>query len=613
MTAPLRTRLASACRNRRLQRQQLPIYRRRLRVLNGTLTTATCCYSLRIALCLRKRLEFAFVSTWRTARTSSTCVGARATAGPASSSRGSARTKPRKYVVLIFFSNDKDYTAFKTGLITLFGRLEFEHSYRQQLRELAQTGSESIASYAARTTDLTTRAYSKFSTENKLDIAVVHFIARLRDTSTRDYLRCERARRSITWEEAFQMAQACKLTRASDRSSSHAPIASHTSNATFTNSAQSSTTSGNNCAITTPCATGNSGNTRRRQKYSSSLRAPQGDWRAANPINTTTPQASAWNFDPWKGAPYSANANQFERTRSIPQLPLVPNKFNQQPNQHNPRPQFQHPRKQRAPYTVSQTNLYAVPPLISTFANPQQLTYEQQQPPSQQSNRSSSNVHAVEFARRNAPQVLAAVKLNDVQIDGTLIDSGSSFSLIASPTLAALPERPSVKQFMHRPPKIVGVGGSSAIVLGYVDVAVVISDVEVRNPLIVVNKLAYPLLIGTDVVRPHSAIFELGTPDVVRLKLDRCSVCIKKRLPDATPHVIVKAIASTLADTTLPPHTASRVQVRLPFKVLGDSHFLVEQLPHELATAACAALPSICAIVGATHVLFVVNMSDKQM
>ena len=95
--------------------------------------------------------------------------------------------------------------------------------------------------------------------------------------------------------------------------------------------------------------------------------------------------------------------------------------------------------------------------------------------------------------------------------------TGLSFSLIASSTLSALPERPSVEQFMHRPPNIVGVGGSFARVLGYVDVSVVISDVEVRYPLIVVHELAYPLLIGTDVLRPHRANFELGAPDVVRL------------------------------------------------------------------------------------------------
>ena len=110
---------------------------------------------------------------------------------------------------------------------------------------------------------------------------------------------------------------------------------------------------------------------------------------------------------------------------------------------------------------------------------------------------------------------------------------------------------------------------------------------------------------------PHRAIFKLGDPDVVRLILNRCAVCIDERLPDATSRVIVGAIASTLADTTLRPHTASRVQVRLPYKILSDSHFLVELLPHELVTAACAALPSVCAIVSATHVLCVVNVLDQ--
>ena len=216
-----------------------------------------------------------------------------ATAGTASSFRGSARMKPRKYVAFIVFSDDVDYTAFKNSLITLFGRLEFEDSYRQQLREIAHSGFESIAFYAARTTDLTTRAYTKFPTELELDIAVEHFIAGLRDTSTREYLRRKRASRRITWQEAVQMAQACKLPRASHISSFHAAIASDASNAALANSAQSSRTSINNYAITMPCAPGNTGNPRRPHKYSSSSRAHKGDWRAANPNNMIATQAPA--------------------------------------------------------------------------------------------------------------------------------------------------------------------------------------------------------------------------------------------------------------------------------------------------------------------------------
>ena len=104
-----------------------------------------------------------------------------------------------------------DYDAFKDGLITLFGRLEFEDHYREQLRNLRQAGSEAISDYAARTSDLCSRAYPNFCTESQLDLAVEHFVSGLADVNTRDFLRRERARRRIAWTEAVQMAQASEL------------------------------------------------------------------------------------------------------------------------------------------------------------------------------------------------------------------------------------------------------------------------------------------------------------------------------------------------------------------------------------------------------------------
>ena len=105
------------------------------------------------------------------------------------------------------------------------------------------------------------------------------------------------------------MAQACELLRSSDRSSSHAAIMGDTSNAKFPNSAQSTTTSSNNCAITTPCAPGNTGNPRRRHKYSSGLHAFQGNWRVAIPGNAVDPPSYLWNFDHITGAPRSTLPN----------------------------------------------------------------------------------------------------------------------------------------------------------------------------------------------------------------------------------------------------------------------------------------------------------------
>ena len=100
--------------------------------------------------------------------------------------------------------------------MTLFGRHEFEDSYRSQLRSLHQSGSEVISDYATRVTDLCSRAYPAFTTEVQLNLATEHFVGDLSDCNTRDFLRRERARRQINWQEVVQMAQASELPRAHD-------------------------------------------------------------------------------------------------------------------------------------------------------------------------------------------------------------------------------------------------------------------------------------------------------------------------------------------------------------------------------------------------------------
>ena len=108
-----------------------------------------------------------------------------------------------------------DYEKFREGVTTLFGRFEFEGAFRAQLRTLKQSGSESAAAYAARTTDLCSRAYAEFATDAQLSLAVDHFIGGLADASTRDYLLRERARRPLEWIEVVRMAQASETARLS--------------------------------------------------------------------------------------------------------------------------------------------------------------------------------------------------------------------------------------------------------------------------------------------------------------------------------------------------------------------------------------------------------------
>ena len=109
-----------------------------------------------------------------------------------------------------------DYEKFREGLNTIFGRFEFEGAFRAQLRSLKQSGAETVTAYAARTTDLCSRAYAEFATEAQLSLAVDHFIGGLADTSTREYLLRERARRPLEWMEVVRIAQASESARLSN-------------------------------------------------------------------------------------------------------------------------------------------------------------------------------------------------------------------------------------------------------------------------------------------------------------------------------------------------------------------------------------------------------------
>ena len=92
-----------------------------------------------------------------------------------------------------------DYPTFKKGVETLFAKFEFEGSFRAKLRTHTQAGAETVAAYAARTTDVCSKAYPNFSTDTQLSLAVDYFVYGLADPTTRDYLLHDRACRALTW------------------------------------------------------------------------------------------------------------------------------------------------------------------------------------------------------------------------------------------------------------------------------------------------------------------------------------------------------------------------------------------------------------------------------
>ena len=118
---------------------------------------------------------------------------------------------------------------------------------------------------------------------------------------------------------------------------------------------------------------------------------------------------------------------------------------------------------------------------------------------------SSSTSNAVAFAGKFAAQVFTAAVIGKVRIDA-LVDIGSRFSLLSSAMYGFLPNAFAIQPFTRDAPIVVGVENASAEIRGYVDSLVKIAGVAMHHPLLVVEKLASCLLIGTNILRPHDAM-----------------------------------------------------------------------------------------------------------
>ena len=221
----------------------------------------------------------------------------------------------------------------------------------------------------------------------------------------------------------------------------------------------------------------------------------------------------------------------------------------------------------------------------------------------------NQSVNAVSSAGKGALQLHADVSIDGQLIPRALIDTGATFSMIPFSTYKQLRRESPILQFDGSPPTIVGVGGAHAEVKGYIDVPIEISGVEVLHPLIVVSQLAFPLLIGMDILRAHSANFSLGAKDSVRLMVPHCEICLETRIPDEPKFCAQPPVVTTLSAIGLKPFCVSTIAVRIPSSVLASEQFCVGPLPSFLYNYGCAVLPSVCSVSGGTCVVAVVSIS----
>ena len=108
--------------------------------------------------------------------------------------------------------------------------------------------------------------------------------------------------------------------------------------------------------------------------------------------------------------------------------------------------------------------------------------------------------------------------------------------MLKSAMYARLPGVPAIQPFTRAAPYVVGVGGSNAEIRGNVDAFVEVAGVAVHHPVLMVEGLAFPLIIGTDILRAHGAVLTLDESAPVRLRVRECAFCSEQRIASsATP------------------------------------------------------------------------------
>ena len=183
--------------------------------------------------------------------------------------------------------------------------------------------------------------------------------------------------------------------------------------------------------------------------------------------------------------------------------------------------------------------------------------------------------------------------------------------MLSSTLYARLPSKPAIHLFKNSAPEIVGVGGASAEVRGYVDVPLQIAGVEVAHPLLVVQNLGFPLLVGADILRPHAAALLFGSATPVKLNARVCDVCLEQREDSEDKFQCATAIAFTAEAATVAPNSALLVCVRVPSAVQDASTIAVEPLYSSTVNFSCVALPAVCTPIDGKCKIAIVNPSSK--
>ena len=180
-----------------------------------------------------------------------------------------------------------------------------------------------------------------------------------------------------------------------------------------------------------------------------------------------------------------------------------------------------------------------------------------------------------------------------MRVADALVDTGSALSMLSVAMYARLLNPPAIQPFLRAALELVGVGGISAVIRGYVDVPGKVAGVAVRHPLMVVERLAFPFIIGTDILRAYRAVLTLDVSAPVRLQIRKCAVCREQRTASpAEPWASARAapIRPILRAAPLP---SFQVPFRQALSHLKPAPYAAPSLPHVSAQLAAASSHSL--------------------
>lgn len=109
-----------------------------------------------------------------------------------------------------------------------------------------------------------------------------------------------------------------------------------------------------------------------------------------------------------------------------------------------------------------------------------------------------------------------------------LVNTNSALSMLSTAMYGRLPNVRAIQPFTEAATVVIGVGGASGELRTYIDAPVKLDNIVVHHLLLVVDKLAFALFIGMDILSPHGVMFRFGD---ISLRLSRrlCDVCLDQK------------------------------------------------------------------------------------